>query len=130
MANFKASRTEEDLFRELTAILRELKDPRIDPLLSIVRVELSRDLSNCKVYVSSLSGQERAEESAEGLRSASGYIKREVFRRLKMRKSPNLHFLADDSIAHSAKINQMLHDIQPAVSEPEQEDMADDEADL
>ena len=119
MANFKVSRTEEDLFRELTAVLRELKDPRIDPLLSIVRVELSRDLSNCKVYVSSLRGQQKAEESAEGLRSASGYIKREVFRRLKMRKVPALHFIADDSIAHSAVINEMLHHVQPPVEEPE-----------
>ncbi|MBQ8513912.1 MAG: 30S ribosome-binding factor RbfA [Ruminococcus sp.] len=117
MANFKVSRTEEDLFRELTAVLRELKDPRIDPLLSIVRIELSRDLSNCKVYVSSLSGPEKARESAEGLRSAGGYIKREVFRRLKMRKVPSLHFIADDSIAHSAKINEMLHHVQPSVEE-------------
>lgn len=115
MASFNISRTEEDLFRELTAVLRELKDPRIDPLLSIVRVELSRDMSNCKVYVSSLSGQEKAEESAKGLRSAEGYIKREVFHRLKMRKVPAMHFIADDSIAHSARINEMLHHVQPSV---------------
>ena len=111
MASFNISRTEEDLFRELTAIMRELKDPRIDPLLSIVRIELSRDLSNCKVFVSSLSGEARAAESAEGLRSAAGYIKREVFRRIKMRKVPAFHFIADDSIAHSAEINQKLHDL-------------------
>ncbi len=115
MASFNISRTEEDLFRELTAVFRELKDPRIDPLLSIVRVELSRDMSNCKVYVSSLSGQAKAEESVKGLRSAEGYIKREVFRRLKMRKVPAMHFIADDSIAHSAKINEMLHHVQPSV---------------
>ena len=60
MANYKTSRTEEDILRELTALLRELKDPRIDPLLTIVRVELSNDMSNCKVYVSSLSGIETA----------------------------------------------------------------------
>ena len=49
MANYKTSRTEEDILRELTALLRELKDPRIDPLLTIVRVELSNDMSNSKV---------------------------------------------------------------------------------
>lgn len=122
MAGFNISRTEEDLFRELTAVLRELKDPRIDPLLTIVRVELSRDLSNCKIYVSSLSGQEKAEQSAKGLRSAEGYIKREVFRKLKMRKVPALHFIADDSIAHSARINEMLHHVQPSVKEDSGED--------
>ena len=63
MANYKTSRTEEDILRELTALLRELKDPRIDPLLTIVRVELSNDMSNCKVYVSSLSGIETAKTS-------------------------------------------------------------------
>ena len=57
MANFKVGRTEEDLLREFTAILRELKDPRIDPMLTVVRAELSNDLSNCKIYVSSLQGQ-------------------------------------------------------------------------
>ena len=122
MASFNISRTEEDLFRELTAIMRELKDPRIDPLLSIVRIELSRDLSNCKVFVSSLSGQEKAAESAEGLRGAAGSIMREVFRRIKMRKVPTFHFIADDSIAHSARINEMLHHVQPSVEEPTEEE--------
>lgn len=123
MPSFNISRTEEDLFRELTAVIRELKDPRIDPLLSIVRVELSRDMSNCKIYVSSLSGQEKAEQSVKGLKSAEGYIKREVFHRIKMRKVPALHFISDDSIAHSAKINEMLHHVQPPVEDlPEEED--------
>ena len=63
MANFKANRTEEDILREMTAILRELKDPRIDPMLTVVRAELSRDLSDCKIFVSSLSGKETAKES-------------------------------------------------------------------
>jgi ribosome-binding factor A len=75
--------------------------------------------------VSSLRGQEAAAESAEGLRNASGYIKREVFHRLKMRKVPTLHFIADDSIAHSAQINRMLKEIQPPVAEeaaPTEED--------
>ncbi len=126
MGSFNISRTEEDLFRELTALMRELKDPRIDPLLSIVRIELSRDLSNCKVYVSSLSGQEKAKASAEGLRSAQGYIKREVFRRIKMRKVPTFHFIADDSIAHSAKINEMLHHVQPSVAEDDSTEEVED----
>lgn len=117
MANFKTNRTEEDILREMTAILRELKDPRIDPMLTVVRAELSRDLSDCKIFVSSLSGQARAKESCQGLDSAAGFIRRELLHRLKIRKCPVLHFVADDSIAHSAKINQMLHQIHP-VEEP------------
>ncbi|MBQ8825205.1 MAG: 30S ribosome-binding factor RbfA [Ruminococcus sp.] len=117
MANFRTGRTEEDILRELTALLRELKDPRIDPLLTIVRVELAGDLSNCKVYVSSLSGIETAKQSCKGLESASGYIKRELLHRLKIRRSPSLHFIADTSIAHSAEINQKLNQIQPHVED-------------
>lgn len=83
---------------ELTAIFRSLKDPRIDPMLSIVRTELSRDGSSCKVYVSSLSGIETAKESVKGLKSAAGYIRREVGSRLAMRHTPEFQFIADDSI--------------------------------
>ena len=120
MANFKANRTEEDILREMTAILRELKDPRIDPMLTVVRAELSRDRSDCKIFVSSLSGKETAKESCKGLDSASGFIRRELLRRLKIRRSPALHFVADDSIAHSAEIDRMLHHIQPPVEKPEE----------
>lgn len=111
MANFKNSRMAEDIKRELTAILRELKDPRIDPMLTIVRVELSGDMSNCKVYVSSFIGLDKAKESVQGLKSAGGFIRSELFHRLKMRKSPELRFIADDSIARSAEINRKLKDL-------------------
>ncbi len=108
MASFKASRLGEDIKRELTAILRELKDPRIAPMTTIVRVELSNDMSHCKVYVSCFEGFEKAKTSAVGLTSASGYIRRELFSRLKMRKSPELKFIADNSIEYSAGINEMI----------------------
>lgn len=97
--------------RELTAIFRELKDPRIDPMISIVKVDLSNDLSHCKVYVSCLEGIEKAKESVKGLKSASGFIKRELFHRLKIRKSPELHFIADDSIEQSAELNKKLGEL-------------------
>jgi ribosome-binding factor A len=108
MANFKNSRLNEDIKRELTAILRELKDPRIDPMLSVVRTELSGDMSDCRIFVSSLSGIEKAKESVKGLKSAEGFIKRELLKRLKMRKAPELKFIADDSIEISAEINKKL----------------------
>lgn len=108
MASFKAGRMGEDVKRELTAILRELKDPRIAEFTTIVRVDLSNDLSHCKVYVSCFEGIEKARESVKGLTSAAGYIRRELFRRLPMRKSPELKFIADDSIEHSAEINETL----------------------
>lgn len=111
MANYKTNRMAEDIKRELTAILRELKDPRIDKLLTVVRADLSGDMSVCKVYVSSLGGMERTNESVQGLKSAAGFIRRELFHRLQMRKSPELTFIADNSIERGAEISKKLHDI-------------------
>ena len=111
MPNFKNSRMAEDIKREMTAILRELKDPRIDKMLTVVRTELSGDMSSCKIYVSSFEGIERAKESVAGLKSAEGFIRRELFHRLKMRKSPDLTFVADDSIARSAEISRKLNEL-------------------
>ena len=104
MSSFKVGRMGEDIKRELTAIFRELKDPRIAEFLTVVRVELSNDLSHCKVYVSCFEGIDKARESVKGLTSASGFIKRELFHRLPMRKCPDLKFIADDSIAKSVPV--------------------------
>ena len=111
MASHRIERTTEDIKRELTAIFRELKDPRIDKMLTIVRADLSGDMSSCKIYVSSLEGMERTKESVTGLKSASGFIRRELFHRLKMRKSPELTFVADNSIERSAEISKKLNDL-------------------
>lgn len=117
MPNFKNSRMAEDIKREMTAILRELKDPRIDKMLTVVRTDLSGDMSSCKIYVSSFAGMEKTKESVKGLRSAEGFIRRELFRRLKMRKSPELTFVADNSIERSAEISRKLSEL----SKPEEE---------
>ena len=111
MPSFRLDRTSEDVKRELTDIMRTLKDPRINGLLSILKVDLSKDLSLCRVYVSSLDGIDAAKSAVEGLNSAAGYVRRELGRRIKLRRSPQIQFVADDSIEHSAQINQMLHDL-------------------
>lgn len=111
MAGFKVGRASEDIKRELSDILRDVKDPRVDPMLTVVRVDLSNDLSHCKIYVSCIGGMENAKKSAEGLASASGFIRRELFHRLHMRKCPELKFIADDSIEQSAEINRKLREL-------------------
>ena len=116
MPSFKSNRLEEDINRELTAIFRELKDPRICDMLSIVKCDLSRDLSHCKVYVSSFYGMDKTKKSVEGLQSASGFIKRVLFARLKMRKCPDLKFVADDSIERSSQINEVIRKVMPTTS--------------
>lgn len=111
MPNYKNARQSEDIHRELTDVLRSLKDPRIDPMLSIVKVDLARDGSSCKVYVSSIAGMERAAESVKGLKSAAGFVRREIGQRLSLRHTPEFFFIADDSIEHGAHIAEILNDL-------------------
>ena len=75
MPSHRMGRTTEDILRELTAIFRELKDPRVQGLISIVRVEVTNDLSYATVYVSSLQGMDAAKAAVKGLTSAAGYMR-------------------------------------------------------
>ncbi len=111
MRNFRISRLSEDIKRELSIIIKQLKDYRISDMISIIRVELSNDLSYCKVYVSCIKGLNSTKESIKGLESASGYIKKEISNRIEMRKIPKFIFIADDSIEYSQNINKILDDI-------------------
>ena len=108
---FRVDRTSEDLKRELTDIIRHVKDPRVSSILTIIKVDLSNDMSHCKIYVSAIEGAEKTRESVEGLKSAAGFIRRELSNRLHLRKCPELHFIPDDSIAYGAQINKMLEDL-------------------
>jgi ribosome-binding factor A len=111
LASFRAARAEEDIRRELSDIMRGLKDPRVTGMLSIVSVNLSGDGSQCKVYVSSLEGMEAAVSAVKGLTSAAGFIRRELGARLKMRHTPQMIFVADNGIAHAADISRKLNDL-------------------
>ena len=114
MAGHRVQRTNEDVMRELTHILRSVKDPRIkDCLLSIVRVEVTNDLSYCTVYVSTMEGMPRTKQAVEGLKSASGYIRRELGKSLKLRHTPELIFKATDSIEYGAGISRILDNLEP-----------------
>lgn len=117
MAGFKIGRVTQDIKRELSAILRELKDPRISSMLSVVKVTISNDMSHCKAYVSAIEGTEKTKESVEGLKSATGFVKRELSNRLHLRKCPELTFVADDSIEYGAQINQLLEGLHKDASE-------------
>ena len=113
MPSYKLGRTTEDIRREVSAILRELKDPRVSGcMLSVVRVEVTNDLSYCTVYVSAMEGMETAENAVKGLKSAAGYVRRELGNRLKLRHVPEMIFKATDSIEYSANISRILHDLE------------------
>lgn len=111
MAGYRIDRVAEDIKREIIAIIRELKDPRIQGMLTVVKVEVTNDLSFAKVYVSAMEGLDTAKASVKGLKSAAGFMRREIANRLHLRKAPELSFVADDSIAHGMEIVKMLDTI-------------------
>ena len=112
MSGYRIDRVSEDIKREIIAVIRELKDPRVmDKMLTVVRVEVSSDASYAKVYISAMEGLETAKEAVKGLKSATGYIRREVGKRLHLRKTPELNFVADDSIEHGMNIVKMMDDL-------------------
>lgn len=108
MAGFKINRVTSDIRLALSDILREVKDPRVSKLLSIVKLDVSGDMSYAKVYVSAIEGKEKTEESVKALKGAAGYIRRELGARLSLRKVPELRFVADDSIEISANISRIV----------------------
>ena len=114
MPNFRNGRLSEDIKREISGLIREeIKDPRVSSgLVSVVRTELSGDNSHCKVYISSLDGEDAARTVVKGLESASGMMKRQISNKLHLRKCPELKFIADNSIEHSAEIAKMLEKIE------------------
>jgi len=113
VASYRLQRTNEDILRELTALLRELKDPRVaEALLTVVKTDTDNDLSTCKVYISSLKGVGAAKEAVGVLKKAAGYLRREVGQRLRLRHAPELIFIADDSIEKSAQIAAILKTIE------------------
>lgn len=109
MAGYRSERVSEDIRREIIAVIRELKDPRVkDKMLTVVRVEVSSDISYAKVYVSALEGFETAKTAVQGLTSATGLIRKEIGSRLRLRKTPELKFIADDSIEKGINLFKQL----------------------
>lgn len=112
MAGYRQDRVSEDIKREIIAVIRELKDPRVkDKMLTVVRVDVSHDISFAKVYISALDGIDSAKEAVKGLVSATGRIRHEVGARLRLRKTPEMKFVADDSVEHGMEIFKKIEDL-------------------
>ena len=115
MASNRIGRINEEIQRELAALIPTVKDPRVTGMISVTGVEATPDLRWAKVHVSMLD-QSSAAQVVKGLKSAAGYLRRELGRRLNLRYTPELVFEEDDSIRHGAHILQMLRD--PDVVKP------------
>ena len=117
MPSNRIGRINEEIQREMSSLIRTVKDPRVADagMISITAVETTPDLKYAKIYISLLSGGD-GKELFKGLRSAAGYLRRELGRALNLRNTPELSFVRDDSMAKGAHILEMLRD--PEVVKP------------
>ena len=115
MPGNRIGRINEEIQRELAALIPTVKDPRVTGMISVTRVDATRDLRYARVYVSMLD-KSSAKEVVKGLKSAAGYLRREVGHALNLRYTPELLFIEDDSIDRGAHILEMLRD--PEVVKP------------
>ncbi|MCR4609579.1 MAG: 30S ribosome-binding factor RbfA [Eubacterium sp.] len=128
--NYKGGRTNSDVQRVLShIIMNELKDPRIDPVrTSITKLEVTKDLKYCKVYISVLGDNEKKKDAIAGLDSAKGYIRRTLAGTLNLRNTPELQFTLDNSIEYGVEMAKKIDDILGTSSEDEADaDDADDD---
>ncbi|HZK21377.1 MAG TPA: 30S ribosome-binding factor RbfA [Oscillospiraceae bacterium] len=110
MSTYKSQRTAEDIKREIASVIRSLKDPRIaDNFISISRIELTPDLSFAKVYISALEGFDTAKEAVTALTNAKGLIRKEISTKVRMRKVPEIKFIADNSIEQGMEIVKRMN---------------------
>ena len=111
MANNRIGRINEEIQRELSSLIRSLKDPRVHGLVSITNVDTTSDLRHAKVFVSVLDQSDMTEVIA-GLKSSAGYLRRELGHALSLRYTPQLHFVQDDSIEKGTQILKLLNDLE------------------
>ncbi|MBQ3114935.1 MAG: 30S ribosome-binding factor RbfA [Clostridia bacterium] len=105
----RINRINEETKKEISQLIRELKDPRVKKgLVSVVATDVSKDLSKCVVFVSVLGDEKVQNDAIAGLNSASGFVRRELGSRLKLRISPEVTFNLDHSIEYGAHINEIL----------------------
>ena len=107
MATNRINRINKDIQRELASLIRTVKDPRVHGLISITRVDTTTDLRYCRVYVSVLDHSD-VKEVVKGLKSAAGYLRRELGRVLTLRYTPELQFIEDDSIERGVRMVSMI----------------------
>lgn len=97
--------------RELGTLIRELKDPRIAVMTTVVAVEVATDLKTAKVFISVLGDGQAKEETMEGLKSAKGFLRKELAHTINLRNTPELEFVYDESIEYGMKLSKMIDDL-------------------
>ena len=121
--SIKNTRVNGEVQRELSRIIsREIKDPRIAPMTSVVAVEVAPDLKICKAYISVLGDEQAQQDTLAGLKSAEGYIRRELARTINLRNTPEIRFVLDQSIEYGVNMSKLIDDVTSSLSEDDRDD--------
>ena len=108
----KNTRINGEVLKELSNIIRsEIKDPRINPMTSVVSVEVAPDLKTCKAYISVLGDEQSQKDTITGLKSAEGYIRRELARTVNLRNTPEIKFILDQSIENGINMAKLIDEV-------------------
>ena len=121
--SIKNTRVNGEVQRELSRIIsREIKDPRIAPMTSVVAVEVAPDLKSCKAYIGVLGDEQAQQDTLAGLKSAVGYIRRELARTINLRNTPEIRFVLDQSIEYGVNMSKLIDDVTSSLSEDDRDD--------
>ena len=108
----KNTRINGEVLKELSNIIRsEIKDPRINPMTSVISVEVAPDLKTCKAYISVLGDEKSQQDTIAGLKSAEGYIRRELARTVNLRNTPEIKFILDQSIEYGINMSKLIDEV-------------------
>ena len=111
----KNTRINQEVMRALAGIIRgSIKDPRIHPMTSVTAVEVAPDLKTCRAYISVLGDEEALARTVEGLKNAEGFIRRELASAVNLRNTPQIRFIADQSIAYGIRMSKKIDEVKEA----------------
>ena len=121
--SIKNTRINGEVKKELSVIIHnEIKDPRIHPMTSVTAVEVAPDLKTCKAYISVLGDEEAQKATLAGLKSAEGYIRRQLAKTVNLRNTPEIRFILDQSIAYGISMSKLIDDVTKTIHEEGDDD--------
>ncbi|HEX3077173.1 MAG TPA: 30S ribosome-binding factor RbfA [Lachnospiraceae bacterium] len=128
--SIKNTRINGEVQKELSVLInREIKDPRISPMTSIVSVEVAPDLKHAKVYISVLGDEEKRQSTYEGLRSAAPYLRSQLAKTINLRNTPELTFVMDQSIEYGVNMSKLIDDVNKDIVDRDEVDRIDEDED-
>lgn len=126
--SIKNTRINVEVQKELSNLIsREIKDPRINPMTSVVAVEVSPDLKTAKVYISVLGDEESKNATRQGLKSAASFMRGQLAKKLNLRNTPELTFVIDNSIEYGVRMSKLINEVNSRRADSEDEIDSDED---